>query len=133
MAPHLTVARVTGDAPVEANVYGDGSINLLDRLGWRSSGCGGWWPRRTPEDSPEDGAERAAAFVSLLDGGLALHSAMPGHSSSSTRMEIGAAIIAALAPVPAHFASDRAAYVAVARRLLQAHAQGTEFPSRWSP
>ncbi len=97
--PHLALPyRCRRPAPIDINVYTDGSwINPLQQY----LGLGGasvWWPGRNPAIFQRlSTAEKELGHAQQFPEGLMLYTPIGGYSGSSTRTELAAAIIAIVA------------------------------------
>ena len=105
-------------APVEPNVFNDGSLKNSVCQWWSAGGIGVWWPDRNLTQDPLNEIERnLVAMVS--NKGVMLSTALLGHRASSTRAELGAGIAAMLADKPTHQATDSMAYLLKAKSILK--------------
>jgi len=129
-------------APVDINVYTDGSWinNLKQFLGL--GGAGIWWPNRDAIACGKQGlykrtvsdAESEIAYCVQKDEGTMLYTAIGGFAGSSTRAELAAGIVAVMADGPIHIGSDSKIFVDEANRLLRLLKKGTMHAHRapWS-
>ena len=119
-------------APPDINVYTDGSwLNPLKQyLGL--GGAGVWWPKRLTEHHPISSAEDEIAYAIPMDGGVRLYTKIGGYNGSSTRAELGAAIVAITANEPTHIGSDSKVFVDKANDILSCISNKKEWAKPWN-
>ena len=125
-------------APIEINVFTDGSWlhPLKQYLGL--GGAGIWWPKRKLEKGDLDTtcqplsiAEESMAHVQSCEEGVSLYTKIGGYGGSSTRTELAAGIIALCAHGPVHIGSDSRVFVNMANELLRQIRKGSSIRKPW--
>ncbi len=104
-------------APVNINVYTDGSYLHNRRVYFSLCGAGVWWPGRDLDEDPLTNAEYEMACGTQTKKGYALRTALAGHGGSSTRAEIAAGILACQAKKAVNVGSDSQAFVTKANEV----------------
>ena len=115
---HQTPAHITlpdpchDEPPSQPNIYTDGSLTHPRQPEYSLGGAGAWHPKRALATQPPSETEAQLAVFEQLPTGLQLCINLPGQTTSSTRAEIAAAILAIAAPGPVHFGTDSQALCA---------------------
>ena len=99
-------ARCTEDAPHDINVYSDGSLKYPACHWWQLGGMGVYWPGRSALTDPLNQMESECAATEVSNDGVKLWGAVCVHKCSSTRTEVAAGIIAAMADRAIHLGTD---------------------------
>ena len=80
------------------NVFPDGSVKNPKEAAWRMGGAGAWWPgRKLEEAKPSETEERYIVYIQK-EGGVMISTTFNSLMNSSTRCEMGAAIVALIKP-----------------------------------
>ena len=115
--------KVEEVAPAEPNGYSDGSLKNNKGLFWAVGGAGVWWPNRALDDLTTDEKtiaehRQVAPDVCIFNpeaaenpGGVMLWTPFNARLNTSTRCELGAAILALLAPHGINIGIDNSAVV----------------------
>ncbi len=131
--PHMVLPyKCYRPAPVDINVYTDGSwVNPLQQyLGL--GGAGVWWPgRNIAECHFISQAEDALAYSQQYPTGLMLYTPIGGFAGSSTRTELAAAIVAICANGPVHIGTDSQAFLDRAVWILKHLRNKTKHKTNW--
>ena len=102
---------MTDNTPTSPNAYSDGSLKNVKGYFWGVGGAGVWWPGRkattlTAGELRIAEHREVEAAKDLFDpdlpeqcGGLMLWSPFNARLNSSTRCELGAAIVAMMSPL----------------------------------
>ena len=88
--------KIEEEAPEKLNAYSDGSLRNVEGSFWHVGGAGVWRKIRKEEEVTE--GEKAIAEYQGHEEGVRLWCAFNTSLNSSTRCELGAAILAMLAP-----------------------------------
>ena len=123
--------KVEGKAPAEPNAFSDGSLKNTKGLFWGVGGAGVWWPGRAANTLSEEEKqyteykeEKSQKSIfnpegpSEEGGGMMLWCPFNSRLNSSTRTELGAAILTLLAPITAHIGIDNAAVVQTGSQII---------------
>ena len=103
--------------PPEPNTYTDGSLTHPTQIDYNLGGAGVWHPGRTLADKNASEAEAQLGEFQQREAGLQLFTNLPGLTTSSTRVELAAAILAIAQDGAVHMGTDsqalqtKAAYV----------------------
>ena len=116
--------RIHDAAPDKPNGYSDGSLKNVRGMFWSVGGAGVWWPNRTIDSITVDEATIAehrqvepdhdwfGPHKDIMNpGGLMLWTPFSSRLNSSTRCELGAVILALLAPFAINIGVDNATVV----------------------
>ena len=103
--------RVNGTPPEQPNVYSDGSVHNPASTHWKVGGIGIFWPRRNEEELPLTDAETKFMQKEVTPSGMRMWNCFSNLMNSSTRCEIGAALIAMLPNKAVNIGSDSLATV----------------------
>ena len=118
--PHVVLPyHCVYDAPVNINVYTDGSWKNPRKFYFALGGAGVWWPSRTFAKLPLSTAEKELAHHQVCSDGVRLCAAIGGYSGSSTRNELAAGIVAMCAHGPVHPGSDSEVFVDKANAIVE--------------
>ena len=122
--------KVEGTAPKNINAYSDGSLKHTKGHFWQVGGAGVWWPGRK-EDSLSPEEKRYAQYkmyqekADIFDReakegreGVMLWNAFNTRLNSSTRCELGAAILALLSPLTLNIGVDNATVVTRGNEII---------------
>ena len=105
--------------PPQPNAYSDGSLkNPGVGPHWMVGGIGVWWPGRTEDTLPETEAEHVFTRSEYEPGGYRAWNAFNNLRNSSTRCEIGAAIMALQPPAPVNIGIDNKTCVEMGSRII---------------
>ena len=100
------------DAPPDKpNVYTDGSLHNPTSRHWQVGGMGIFWPGRSLEQEPIEESEMLFMRSEQIAEGINLWGTFTALRGSSTRCEIGTALIAMLRKRPVHIGTDSLALV----------------------
>ena len=95
------------EPPENPNVYSDGSLkNPGVGPHWMVGGIGVWWPGRTEEKQPRTKVEEKYTRSSFEGAGLRMWNAFNDLRNSSTRCEVGAALLAMNPPIATNIGVD---------------------------
>ena len=99
--------EVAGDAPPRINVYGDGSLKCPASQWWALGGFGVWWPG-AKDDAEFRGSMLSTRLAHVEENaiGVGVWNCMKGQFGSSTRMELGAWVMALTREIPVHMGTD---------------------------
>ena len=124
--------RIHDAAPDKPNGYSDGSLKNVRGMFWSVGGAGVWWPNRTIDSITVDEATIAVHRQVEPDhdwfgphkdimnpGGLMLWTPFSSRLNSSTRCELGAVILALLAPFAINIGVDNATVVDKGNAIIQ--------------
>ena len=122
--PQPDPVTIDQEIPEKTNVYSDGSLRNPRGLFWHIGGIGVWWPHRNLEEQPLTPNETKHTRHEYKEGyGMKMWNSFNGLSGSSTRCEIGAALIAMQPPVATHIGIDNKAVVDRGTELTNHHAR----------
>ncbi len=105
-------------APDHPTAFCDGSLKQPRFQEWGLGGFGEWWPARRLEEKPLSRNEKEYCHARQEDDGLSLWGATAGQKTSSTRIELTTAILAAHQGGPQHILSDSMSFVRKANRII---------------
>ena len=130
--PSIAMPSTCHDTPPpNPNVYSDGSLTHPQQPQYNLSGAGVWHPHHNLADSPPSDTEANLAVLTQQDEGLQLYALLPGHTGSSTRVELAAAIIAIAKDGPVHLGTDSQSFRAKALNVHQMVRAGTQPRRPW--
>ena len=102
--------------PEEPNAYADGSLKQSKGACWQTGGAGVWMPDRKIEDLTEQ--EKKYTTQEEAYGGIMMWCAFNTLINSSTRCELGAAIISMLKGKALNVGIDNAAVVGIGTKII---------------
>ena len=135
--------EVVDAAPDTPNAYSDGSLKNTKGYFWSVGGAGVWWPARkastlTAKEKHIAEYREVEPARSIFEpqrpeenGGLMLWSPFNARLNSSTRCELGAAIIALLSPYGLNIGIDNATVVERGNAIIK-HLRKQQTQSRYS-
>ena len=124
-------SKVEGTAPKKPNVYSDGSLKNTKGYFWQVGGAGVWWPGRAIETLNEEERRigQGKEMEDLTDifnpeaeargKGVMIWCPFNSRLNSSTRCELGAAILALLSPYNINIGIDNATVVKNGNAIIQ--------------
>ena len=110
--------------PQHPNVYSDGSVKNPTEPQFSLGGAAAWHPQRELAQRPASNSEANIGVFAQQAHGLKVITHLQGHTGSSTRLEIAAAILAVAADGPIHLATDSQSFRSKAlhvHHLIQTH------------
>ena len=118
------------DAPPEQpNVYTDGTLTHPTQPEFNLGAAAVWHPNRRMDEQQVSETEAQSAVFSQLAQGLQAYTSLPGHTTSSTRAELIAGILALGRQGPVHMATDSQSFMNKALWVL-AIIQADQSPKR---
>jgi hypothetical protein len=105
--------------PKEPNVYSDGSVKNPRGLHWKVGGVGVWWKNRNLDDEPVTETEEKFMHYQMCGNDLNLWTCFNDTQNSSTRCELGAAILGINPPIPAHVGIDNQGLVSIGTQIIE--------------